>query len=98
MVPEIKMIIKNEYGQIIDHNIVEAREWHLVAHYVKEHHQILELGARYGSASIACNKIINDKSKQVSVEPDPTVWKSPLHKYPKYPYIRGDVRGEGGTI
>jgi FkbM family methyltransferase len=74
MVPEIKMIIKNEYGQIIDHNIVEAREWHLVAHYVKEHHQILELGARYGSASIACNKIINDKSKQVSVEPDPTVW------------------------
>lgn len=74
MVPEINMVIKNEYGQVIDHNIVEAHEWHLVAHYVKPHHQILELGARYGSASIACNKIINDKTKQVSIEPDPNVW------------------------
>lgn len=74
MVPEINMVIKNEFGQIINHNIVEAREWHLVAHYIKPHHQVLELGARYGSASIACNKIIDDKSKQVSIEPDPSVW------------------------
>ncbi len=74
MVPEINMVIKNEYSQIIDHNIIEAHEWHLVAHYVKSHHLVLELGARYGSASIACNKIVDHKRKQVSIEPDSTVW------------------------
>jgi len=74
MVPEINMVIKNEYGRIINHNFLEAHEWHLVAHYVKPHHQVLELGARYGSASIACNKIINNKTKQVSIEPDSNVW------------------------
>ena len=71
---EINMVIKNEFGQIVDHNIVEAHEWHLVTHYVKPHHKVLELGARYGSSSIACNKIVTEKTKQVSVEPDSSVW------------------------
>jgi len=68
------MIIKNENNDIINHNIVEDHEWRLVTRYVKPHHQILELGARYGSSSVACNKIIIDKTKQISVEPDPFVW------------------------
>jgi FkbM family methyltransferase len=35
---------------------------------------VLELGARYGSVSCVINKKLQTKSKQVSVEPDSTIW------------------------
>jgi hypothetical protein len=37
---------------------------------------VLELGARYGGTSCAINKILKDKNKQVSVEPDAKVWEA----------------------
>lgn len=67
--------------EIFDHNDklvntdkVEDVEQEMVEKYVKHHHSVLELGARYGSVSCKCNRILKDKTKQVSVEPDSRVW------------------------
>lgn len=72
----MEMTIKNESGDVINYMEVENNEWQLAEKFVKPHHKVLELGARYGSTSIVINKILMEKQKQVSVEPDFNVWDS----------------------
>jgi len=48
----------------------------VVEKFIKPHHRVLELGARYGSVSCKCNKMLKDRTKQVSVEPDSRVWEA----------------------
>jgi FkbM family methyltransferase len=70
------MIIYNEYGSIVEHNIVEVTEWKLAKEYVKPYHTVLELGARYGSCSISINENLTNKKNQVSIEPDTKVYEA----------------------
>ena len=66
----------NEKRQVVDYNTYETREINLIKSYIQPDDCVLELGARYGGTSIACNLLLKDKTKQVSVEPDSRVWKS----------------------
>jgi FkbM family methyltransferase len=68
------LTIQNENGGIVPHWSYERDEQLMVAKYLDENDVVLELGARYGSVSCIINKIIKNKSNQVSVEPDPVVW------------------------
>lgn len=68
------MKIYDEAGNIINHENVEFIEQQLASKYIKPHHKVLELGARYGSVSIITNKIVEDKSSHYVVEPDKEVW------------------------
>jgi FkbM family methyltransferase len=49
----------------------EKNERKLVKKYLKENDSVLELGACVGVVSLTINKILKDKTKQVSVEPNP---------------------------
>jgi len=68
------MIILDQNNKQIDTTKIEVVEQVLVEHFIKPNDSVLELGARYGSVSCTINKILSDKSKQVSVEPDERVW------------------------
>jgi FkbM family methyltransferase len=68
------IIIYNENNVISPHWEYERDEQLIVAKYIDKKDVVLELGARYGSVSCIINKIIENKSNQVSVEPDPSVW------------------------
>ena len=68
------MVVYNEGDYKVPHLDYERDEQLLVAQYIKPDDVVLELGARYGSVSIIINKILNNKTNQVSVEPDNTVW------------------------
>jgi FkbM family methyltransferase len=63
-----------ETGAKIDTSKCERPEQCLALSYVDPSSTVLELGARYGSVTCIINKKLKDKTKQVSVEPDPTVW------------------------
>ena len=52
----------------------EVDEQFLVTCVIEPEDVVLEIGARYGTVSCAINKQLADQTKQVSVEPDPTVW------------------------
>jgi len=64
----------NEQNSLVPHLEYERDEQLLVARYIEKNDVVLELGARYGSVSCIINKILENKSNQVSVEPDSTVW------------------------
>ena len=49
----------------------EKDERDLVKKYLKDNDSVLELGACIGVVSLTINKILKDKTKQVSVEPNP---------------------------
>jgi FkbM family methyltransferase len=49
----------------------EEDERKLVKRYLKDTDSVLELGACIGVVSLTINKILKDKTKQVSVEPNP---------------------------
>jgi len=66
----------NENGKPVDYKRFEAREIQLIKKYIKSDDRVLELGARYGGSSVAINQILNDKTKQYSVEPDSRVWEA----------------------
>lgn len=68
------IIFYDENNNIINNNIFEADEQRLADKYIKNHHIVLELGARYGTVSHIINKNISVKTNQVSVEPDSRVW------------------------
>ena len=68
------LIIYNENGGLVPHLLYERDEQLIVAKYIDKKDIVLELGARYGSVSCIINKIIEVKSNQVSVEPEPGVW------------------------
>lgn len=52
----------------------EKHERILVSKYLKKEDLVLELGACIGVVSLTINKILEDKSKQVSVEPNPEMF------------------------
>jgi FkbM family methyltransferase len=68
------MELRDENNNIINHKNIEHIEQELAQKYIKEHHKVLELGARYGSVSIITNKIVSDKNSHYVVEPDRAVW------------------------
>jgi len=63
----------NEHGDVIDHTNLEVTEQKQCAEYIRPHHRVLELGARYGTVSCVINRLIDDKTQHVAVEPDPVV-------------------------
>lgn len=69
-------IFYDENNNIIDHYNVENIEQELCKKFIDSKDIILELGARYGTVSCVCNKIIDDKENHYVVEPDEKVWKS----------------------
>jgi FkbM family methyltransferase len=60
----------------IDISKIERLEQELAKNFIQENDVVLELGARYGSVSCTINMKLNDKTKQVSVEPDKRVWEA----------------------
>jgi FkbM family methyltransferase len=66
--------IFNEKGELVETSEIENTEQDMVEKYVKPHHSVFELGARYGSVSCKANRILTNKKNQVSVEPDSRVW------------------------
>jgi len=69
------IVVYNEHRTLID-KAQEYPEQCLAYKYINSTSTVLELGARYGSVSCAINKKLQDKMKQVSVEPDSTVWQA----------------------
>jgi FkbM family methyltransferase len=53
---------------------IELVEHEYVYKYIRPSDTVLELGARYGSTSCAIASQLKNSGKQVSVEPDPSVW------------------------
>lgn len=76
----VKLRVKNNYifydenNKIIDNKNVERIEQCFCEMFIKENDVVLELGARYGTSSCAINSKLKNKSNQVSVEPDDSVW------------------------
>jgi len=63
----------NEKGEFLDHTKFEVTEQVQCGMYIRPHHRVLELGARYGTVSCVINRILRDKTQHVAVEPDLTV-------------------------
>jgi FkbM family methyltransferase len=70
------MVFHDEHGRQIDTSKSEVPEQYLASTYVNPDAVVLELGARYGTVSCVINNRLLNRSKQVSVEPDETVWKA----------------------
>jgi len=68
------LVIYNEIGYKVPHLEYERDEQLLASRYISPDDTVLELGARYGSVSCIINKILKNKTHQVAVEPDKTVW------------------------
>lgn len=68
------LVIYNEIGYRVPHLEYERDEQLLASKYISPDDTVLELGARYGSVSCIINKILKNKTHQVAVEPDKTVW------------------------
>jgi len=64
----------DEKGVLINTTTNEYPEQCISHTFIDPDATVLELGARYGSVSCIINKKLNDKTKQVSVEPDSSVW------------------------
>lgn len=73
--PNYLHIFDEKYHRI-DTETSEYPEQCLAYNYIDKDACVLELGARYGSVSCIINLNLNDRTKQVSVEPDSTVWKA----------------------
>ncbi|NBP65533.1 MAG: hypothetical protein EBU66_12845, partial [Bacteroidetes bacterium] len=69
----------DEHNNKIDNARIENTEQLQANTYIKPDAVVLELGARYGSVSCIINSKLNNRSNQVSVEPDSRVW-NPLEK------------------
>lgn len=63
-------VFYNEKNQLIDHLVEEITEQEQCHKYIEPVDIVLELGGRYGSVSVVINKIVNNKSDHVVVEPD----------------------------
>jgi FkbM family methyltransferase len=69
-----KITLYDEHHNLINSSKAEYPEQALVHEHLDETATVLELGARYGSVSCVINKKLINKSNQISVEPDSTVW------------------------
>jgi hypothetical protein len=72
--PAGDIVLHDEHNILIDTSLAEYPEQCLSYKYIDPSSTVLELGARYGSVSCIINKKLHDKTKQVSVEPDASVW------------------------
>ena len=72
--PNGLMEIRDEAGELVDIARVETHEQQLAVRHIRPGDTVLELGARYGSTSCLINAILDEKGRQVSVEPDERVW------------------------
>lgn len=70
------MIIKDQFGKLVNTNKMEKPEQDLAKQYIKENDIVFELGARYGSVSCIINSKLKCKTNQVVVEPDERVWEA----------------------
>jgi len=68
------MEIRNETGDLVDIAAMETHEQQLAVKHIRPGDTVLELGARYGTASCLINAMLDQKGRQVSVEPDRRVW------------------------
>jgi FkbM family methyltransferase len=66
----------DEKGEYVNYEFHEKTEQMDAKKHIHPDDKVLELGARYGGVSITINKILNDKTKHVAVEPDPIVWEA----------------------
>jgi FkbM family methyltransferase len=64
----------DENGKVINHAKLEVQEQSLAREYIQSGDCVLELGARYGTVSVAINQRLHDKRGHVCVEPDERVW------------------------
>lgn len=70
------MEIYDQRGKKINLEKFEHKEQTLAKKYIQPSDVVLELGARYGSVSCVINSKLNNKKKQVVVEPDQRVWQA----------------------
>jgi len=68
--------IRDENNNIININTFEKTEQDFAYKYIEPNDIVLELGARYGSVSCIINCKLDNKTNQVSVEPDSNIWKA----------------------
>ena len=71
-----KVTILNEKGIEVNTKMIENVEQAMAEAYIQPEDVVLELGARYGSVSCRINLKLSDKTNQVSVEPDSSVWEA----------------------
>lgn len=74
MIVKNKLIIYNNFGELVNTDNVEKDEQDLAKKYILGDDKVLELGARFGSVSCIINSKLNNKRNQVVVEPDERVW------------------------
>ena len=70
------LIYYDENNNIIDHENTEKDEQDIAKAYIEPNNVVLELGARYGTVSCVINKLLNNKTNQVVIEPDEKIWDS----------------------
>ena len=63
----------NEHNQLINNSVEEVDEQLMSLEYIEPTDIVLELGARYGTVSVLTSKIVENKGKLVSVEPDSSI-------------------------
>jgi FkbM family methyltransferase len=67
-------IFYDENNKVIDIKYFEYPEQYIAEQIINENCVVLELGARYGTVSCRINRKLGNSNKQVSVEPDSSVW------------------------
>ncbi len=68
------LIFYDENNNVINNKFWESIEQIFSKKYIKPTDRVLELGGRYGTVSCVINKILDNKTNQVVIEPDKTVW------------------------
>lgn len=68
------LVYYDENNNIIDHENLEKDEQDIAKAYIEPDNVVLELGARYGTVSCVINKLLNNKTNQVVIEPDEKIW------------------------
>ena len=96
------MLFYDENNNIIDSQNIEKDEQDIAKQYIEPHNVVLELGARYGTVSCAINKLLNNKSNQVVIEPDEKVWnaleKNKNHNNCEFHIIKGFVSNKNFSL
>ena len=68
---------RDQAGESINHAELECEEQALAARFIRADHFVLELGARYGTVTVAINQALHGAGhRQVAVEPDSRVWEA----------------------
>jgi len=71
----IQMSFVDRDGKPVD-VLFEKEEQMLVRQYIPPDATVLEMGARYGTVSCVLSEVLNDPTRHIAVEPDPSVIES----------------------